>query len=169
MKAMFLCLPHSPNVHTLKFSNNGFTHAQFSLLVDYLNADNCTVQHLFFDWNALHEDSYDSTDQSTIALYQKKAEDEQSLFAKLIQNNTKLQVLFLRADGIDDDIMKEICDAMKGDAQGVVTNKTLKVLDVSYNKITSKSIEYIAEMLETNRALEYLGLAKNNLCNEDAR
>ena len=47
------------------------------------------------------------------------------------------------------------------------SNKTLKVLDISYNPITSRSLKSIAEMMETNRTLEYLGLAKNKIENED--
>jgi Ran GTPase-activating protein (RanGAP) involved in mRNA processing and transport len=45
------------------------------------------------------------------------------------------------------------------------SNKCLKVLDVSYNPISEKSIKYFAEMMETNRTLEYLGLAKCHLEN----
>jgi len=39
----------------------------------------------------------------------------------------------------------------------------LKVLDLSYNPITGNSIGYIADMLDLNRNLEYLGLSKCNL------
>mmetsp|Transcript_34598 Transcript_34598/g.33809 ORF Transcript_34598/g.33809 Transcript_34598/m.33809 type:complete len:127 (+) Transcript_34598:16-396(+) len=43
MKVLFWCLPASPGIHTLKFQNNGFTHQQFSLLIDYLCQDTCPV------------------------------------------------------------------------------------------------------------------------------
>ena len=42
-------------------------------------------------------------------------------------------------------------------------NKTLKVLDISYNPVTKKCLKSIADAMETNRTLEYLGLAKCNL------
>ena len=48
------------------------------------------------------------------------------------------------------------------------SNKTLKVLDVSYNPqaFTDKAIKSLCEMMETNRTLEYLGIAKNGIKNE---
>jgi hypothetical protein len=36
-------------------------------------------------------------------------------------------------------------------------------LDISYNPITKKSLNFIADMMETNRTLEYIGLAKCGL------
>ena len=45
-------------------------------------------------------------------------------------------------------------------------NKSLKVLDISYNPITEKSLKYIADMIETNRTLEYIGIAKCKIENE---
>ena len=62
-----------------------------------------------------------------------------------------------------------MCHALKPDpAAPNASNKTLKVLDISYNPsaLTDHSIKAIAEMLETNRTLEYLGLAKNGIQNE---
>lgn len=57
-----------------------------------------------------------------------------------------------------------MCQAMKPDpANPASLTKALKVLDLSYNPITDKSINEIADMLNVNRNLEYLGLAKCNL------
>jgi hypothetical protein len=42
-------------------------------------------------------------------------------------------------------------------------NKSLKVLDLSYNPITGASIGYLADMLDVNRNLEYLGVSKCGL------
>lgn len=85
-----------------------------------------------------------------------------------ISKNTKLQVLFLRANEITNDVVKSIALALKPDpAQPTQGNKTLKVLDISYNPITRESLNYIAETMETNRTLEYLGLAKCKFENED--
>ena len=44
------------------------------------------------------------------------------------------------------------------------------MLDISYNNFTGKVVaSEIAAVLETNRALEYIGLAKNNLEAQDVR
>jgi hypothetical protein len=43
-------------------------------------------------------------------------------------------------------------------------NKSLKVLDLSYNSFSGKVVgQEFAAVFETNRTLEYVGLAKNNL------
>ena len=82
-----------------------------------------------------------------------------------LAHNSKLQVLFLRASNIQDDDLKQICHALKPDpANPAIGNKSLKVLDVSYNPFSpSISIGYLADMLDVNRTLEYLGLAKCGL------
>lgn len=62
-----------------------------------------------------------------------------------------------------------MCHVLKPDPSAPqASNKILKVLDISYNPsaLTDHSIKAIAEMLETNRTLEYLGLAKNGIQNE---
>lgn len=46
-------------------------------------------------------------------------------------------------------------------------NKALKVLDVSYNSFSGEAIQEIAQVLEFNRTLEYIGLAKNKVQVED--
>jgi hypothetical protein len=47
------------------------------------------------------------------------------------------------------------------------SNKVLKVLDISYNnEVTERGLKYIGDMMEFNRTLEYLGLAKNSMTNE---
>lgn len=44
----------------------------------------------------------------------------------------------------------------------------LKVLDISYNKISAATIESLRELIcEYNKTLEFIGLAKNNLSIED--
>ena len=76
-----------------------------------------------------------------------------------------MQVLFLRASNIQDDDLKQICQALKPDpANPAIGNKTLKVLDLSYNPLTpSTAVGYLADMLDVNRTLEYIGLAKCGL------
>ncbi len=87
-----------------------------------------------------------------------------TLILNRLKNNQKLQVLFLRASNIGDEEVKQMCHVLKPDpANPHHANKTLKVLDISYNPITKKCIKYFNEMLETNRTLEYIGLAKCKL------
>ena len=73
--------------------------------------------------------------------------------------------MFLRASNIQDDDLKQICQALKPDpANPAIGNKSLKVLDLSYNPISpSISVGYLADMLDLNRTLEYIGLAKCGL------
>jgi len=81
-----------------------------------------------------------------------------------LQGNHKLQVLFLRASNITDEDVKQMCHVLKPDpANPNFSNKTLKVLDISYNPISKKCLKSFADMMETNRTLEYLGLAKCKL------
>jgi len=56
--------------------------------------------------------------------------------------------------------------ALKPDT-GLPMNRNLKVLDLSYNKFSGKSVEQFVEVFEQNRTLEFLGLAKNNLQTDD--
>ena len=43
-------------------------------------------------------------------------------------------------------------------------NKSLKVLDLSYNQFSGKAVsQEFSAVFESNRTLEYVGLAKNNL------
>jgi len=47
-------------------------------------------------------------------------------------------------------------------------NGTIKVLDISSNyELTNASLAEICEVLQVNRSIEYLGLSKLNLENED--
>lgn len=51
---------------------------------------------------------------------------------------------------------------------GAQQNKSLKVLDVSHNGFTPSVVsEQFQHVFETNRTLEYVGLAKCNLTSAD--
>ena len=85
-----------------------------------------------------------------------------------LQQNHKLQVLFLRANNLTDEDVRQICHVLKPDPLNPnFANKSLKVLDISYNPITDLSLKFVAEVMETNRSLEYLGLAKCHASVED--
>ncbi len=73
-------------------------------------------------------------------------------------------MLFLRASNITDEDVRQMCHVLKPDpANPNFANKTLKVLDISYNPVTKKCLKYFSDMMELNRTLEYLGLAKLKL------
>ena len=63
----------------------------------------------------------------------------------------KLEELYIRSNGIDDEAMEKICANLK--------DSTIKSLDLSLNKFTNKSIGLLAETLKDNGSLECLGLA----------
>jgi len=88
------------------------------------------------------------------------------LFAKLISEGKKLQVVFLRASGLKDIDLHHIMLALKPDTN-LPMNRNLKVLDLSYNNFSGAAIRGFTSVFEQNRSLEFLGLAKNRLSNED--
>jgi hypothetical protein len=83
MRVLFFALPASPNIQTLKFTNNGLTHSQMSLLVEYMTQEVCPVLNLFIDWNPIYADDYVQAMADHNPLYKKKTPDEICLFAKL--------------------------------------------------------------------------------------
>ncbi len=51
---------------------------------------------------------------------------------------------------------------------GAQQNKALKVIDLSHNEFSGQLVsQCFKHVLETNRSLEYVGLAKNNLTSSD--
>ena len=92
--------------------------------------------------------------------------EEISLFAKLISEGKKLQVVFLRASGLKDKDLQHMMLALKPDTN-LPMNRNLKVLDISYNNFSSSVVQEFSSVFEQNRSLEFLGLAKNKLTTED--
>lgn len=143
-------------------------------LIGYLSEDSCPVTNLFLDWNPIYQEEFkagDSVPVGTNELYeiQPQGEEEQeeiSLFAKLISEGKKLQVVFLRASGLKDIDLKHIIQALKPDTN-LPMNRNLKVLDLSYNKFSGSVVQEFQSVFEQNRSLEFLGLAKNKLTTED--
>ncbi|CAG9323770.1 unnamed protein product [Blepharisma stoltei] len=78
-------------------------------------------------------------------------------YSELLRGDSKLQVLSLKACNLGDNALSYICEALK-------ENKKLKTLDLYGNRIYS--LTPIAEMLEVNRSLMHLNLAKNELTDE---
>lgn len=74
------------------------------------------MTNLFLDWNPIYQEEFkagDSVPVGTNELYeiQPQGEEEQeeiSLFAKLISEGKKLQVVFFRASGLKDIDLKHI-------------------------------------------------------------
>ena len=74
-----------------------------------------------------------------------------------------MQVLFLRHSGLTDTDLHQMTRYLTTEA-GAQQNKTLKVLDVSHNDFSPAAVtECFKQIFETNRSLEYVGLAKLNL------
>ena len=74
--------------------------------------------------------------------------------------------MFFRASGLTDLDLKHICMALKPETE-LPMNRNLKVLDISYNNFSGKGIRELKSVFEQNRAIEFLGLAKNKLTTED--
>ena len=58
------------------------------------------------------------------------------MWATLVEKAKKLQVLFLRHSNLNDGDLKAIFNLLKPDS-GASQNKTIKVLDISYNSFTN--------------------------------
>lgn len=159
----------------VRFSNNGLTISQMQVLTNYLSEENCPITNLFLDWNPIYTDDFvagDSAPAGTNQLYELQPGTEEdpvgeiSPFAKLIAEGKKLQVVFMRASGLRDKDLQHIALALKPDTS-LNMNRNLKVLDLSYNKFGGAAIQEFISVLEQNRSLEFLGLAKNGLTSED--
>jgi len=130
-----------------RLSNNGLTHSQFDTLITHLADDHCPIANLFLDWNPIYTDDFkagDSVPFGSNAFYQPPAVAEGeteplSQFARLISESKKLQVLFLRASGLKDKDLRDICYVLKPDS-GHAMNKSLKVLDLSYNDFSGEAV-----------------------------
>ena len=70
-----------------------------------------------------------------------------SLFARLIAEGKKLQVVFFRASGLTDIDLKHIILALKPDTQ-LPMNRNLKVLDLSYNKFSGEAVQEFTSVFE---------------------
>jgi Ran GTPase-activating protein (RanGAP) involved in mRNA processing and transport len=170
LKVLNLSINHQSVIQTLKLSNNGLTHKQITQLITTLSADNCPIQNLFIDWNPVHADPFKSgpVADGENQLWQ-PGEDELSPFAQLVRDAKKLQVLFLRHSGLNDSDLMQISKMLSSEA-GAQQNKTLKVLDLSHNDFSGKCVQQcLKQVFESNRSLEYVGLAKNNLQSGDVQ
>ena len=87
------------------------THSQLSTLIHYLAEDNCPITNLFLDWNPIYTEEFKAGDSVPVGanqLYEiqppteEDQPEEMSLFARLIAEGKKLQVVFLRASGLKD-------------------------------------------------------------------
>lgn len=130
----------------------------FNKLVTAISADNCPIINLFMDWNPLYNDDFKAGDANSAgginSLWEAENEETPNPWARLIESGKKLQVLFLRASGLQDSDMNAICNVLK-------TNGSLKVIDFSSNySLTVNAINDIIDVLGQNRVIEYLGLSK---------
>jgi hypothetical protein len=115
--------------------------------LNYLNDPSCPVLNLFFDWNPIYADEgFKSTgDYSNNKLYKCAEADEEneaelSPFARILKDCKRLQVLFLRASGLTDKDVGQMCNVFRPE-YGADQNKTLKVLDLSYNNFSGEAMK----------------------------
>ena len=71
-------------------------------------------------------------------------------------DHTKLECLYMRSNGINDQMLGEISEKLK-------SHPSLICLDLSRNPITKKGIEYLTKLLESNTIIQYIGLSKINI------
>ena len=123
-----------------RFSNNGLTIGQLNQLTTILSHDNCPIQNLFIDWNPIYAEPFQAgpVSNGTNHLY-KPAEDQVSPFAQIVRDAKKLQVLFLRHSGLNDNDLQQICKMLSSEA-GATQNKSLKVIDLSHNEFTGEVV-----------------------------
>jgi len=124
--------------------------------------ENCPIQNLFLDWNPIYSDDFRGGYPDDQADAYHPGPEESSVWAKLVQDAKKVQVLFIRHCDLTDRDLKQIGSSLKADAGA--QQRQIKVLDLSFNKFTGEGVaEEVSAILETNRSLEYLGVAKSGL------
>jgi len=102
-------------------------------------------------------------------LWQPTDETAISPFAQIVRDAKRLQVLFLRHSGLNDNDLNQITKYL-GSESGPQQNKALKVIDLSHNDFTGATVSScFKQVFEQNRNLEYVGLAKNNLTSGDVQ
>jgi Ran GTPase-activating protein (RanGAP) involved in mRNA processing and transport len=102
-------------------------------------------------------------------LWQPTDETVISPFAQIVRDAKRLQVLFLRHSGLNDNDLTQIAKYL-GSESGPQQNKALKVIDLSHNDFTGANVSAcFKQVFEQNRNLEYVGLAKNNLTSADVQ
>jgi Ran GTPase-activating protein (RanGAP) involved in mRNA processing and transport len=124
---------------------------------------------LFIDWNPIYAEPFHAGPVNDGDNKLWKATDDTAIspFAQIVRDAKKLQVLFLRHSGLTDNDLQQICKLLSTDG-GALQNKCLKVIDLSHNDFTGAVVSSaMKHVFETNRALEYVGLAKNDLVAAD--
>jgi hypothetical protein len=88
--------------------------------LNYLSDPNCPVLNLFFDWNPVYADEgfKSGSNYAQNALYKpaegdEETEAEMSPFARILKDCKRLQVLFLRASGLTDKDVGQICNVLR--------------------------------------------------------
>ena len=124
-------------------------------MIGYLGEDNCPITNLFLDWNPVYTEEFKAGDSVPAGCNQpyeiqaagEDEAEEMSLFARLISEGKKLQVVFLRASGLKDIDLKHIMLALKPDTQ-LAMNRNLKVLDLSYNNFSGACVQEFSSVFE---------------------
>lgn len=85
------------------------------------------------------------------------------IYSFSIDSCRRLQVLFIRANQLSDFDLQSITKCLKN-------NNSLKVIDFSSNStLSGQAVTSFFDVLESNRTLEYFGLSKLGLTNDNIK
>ena len=156
----FLHRIHGVTITSLNLDNNGFTSSSSSIISDI--ASKCKVEWLSIAGNkTIGENSFLyrmlSSPSMLKELYMQRTDLSSNaakhLFAALKKTETKLQVLNIMRNNINDDACDEISDAVQ-------INTSLVTLKLQCNPFSEKSALRIVQALKKNKMLQVLGLPK---------
>lgn len=88
-----------------------------------------------------------------------------SILPHVAGNHPNLTCLTIQSDGervIDDTSLQLLCLAL-------LSNNTVSKLDLSNNQITSRGMEYLADLLQSNTTIQHINLAVNRINDEGAK
>ena len=148
-------------VTSLNLDNNGLTSASSTIVRDITT--NCKVEWLSIAGNStIGEDSLlysilSSPSSMLKELYMQRtnlsSNAAKCLFSALQHTQTKLQVLNVMSNNIDDDATNEIANTIK-------INTSLTTLKLQRNPISKESAFGILQALQVNNTLQVIGLPK---------
>ena len=157
----FLHCIRGVTVISLNLNNNGLTSSSSMIISNITN--NCQVERLSIAGNSTIGESnllYSmlfSPSSMLKELYMQRtnlsSNAAKCLFSALKNTETKLQVLNIMNNNIDDDAGDEIIDTIK-------INSSLITLKLQHNPINKESVFGILQALKVNNTLEILGLPK---------
>ena len=127
-------------INSLKFSNNSFTEDELKAIAALVAKDD-SVSTVFFEWNPL-----------TAFPQPLQVSFVSGLLRPTVTN------LILRSNSLGDAVVKELIQKVLSTA-----DCKLKYLDLYDNGLSGECTQSLSKLLEENRSIEYLGLSRNNI------